>query len=216
MSGIALRGAGMLTVAGPTTWAGGTVFGPGAIIAQGGITMSGSPHVLSGRALENHGTWTWTGGQFNYNDGSSVLNAAGATFDIQTNAFLSSTGAASTFTNAGTIQKTGGTFPIPVPGTFVQEATGTLRVGIGGLTAGSQYDRFELTGNVTLAGTIAVDIENAFVPTLGDRFDVVTGMASRTGTFAAVGGDGPGPGLAFEADYATDPTKVTLEIVASP
>jgi hypothetical protein len=216
MEGGALRGAGVLTVTGTTTWTGGTMFGPGATIAQGGIAMSGNPRTLSARSLENHGTWTWTAGQFSYTDGSSVLNAAGATFDIQTDAFLSSTGVPSTFTNAGTIQKTGGTFPRPFPGTFVQESIGTLRVGIGGPTAGSQYDRYELTGDVTLAGTIAIDLENAFVPTLGDRFDVVTGMASRTGTFAAVGGDGPGAGLAFEADYATDPTKVTLEVVASP
>jgi hypothetical protein len=44
----------------------------------------------------------------------------------------------------------------------VQETTETLRVGIGGLTAGSQYDRYEMTGDVTLAGTIAIDLDNAF------------------------------------------------------
>jgi T5SS/PEP-CTERM-associated repeat protein len=52
-------------------------------------------------------------------------------------------------------------------------ATATLELELGGLNAGSDYDRLTVAGDVTLDGIADVNLINNFDPALGDTFDVI-------------------------------------------
>ena len=65
--------------------------------------------------------------------------------------------------------------------------TGTIALRLGG-TAVGQFDRI-LAGQVTLGGTLDVQLVNGFIPSSGDMFGVLS-YSSRTGTFSVVNGNG--------------------------
>lgn len=75
---------------------------------------------------------------------------------------------------------------ISVSGNYTQTATGKLEIEIAGTAAGTQYDRFLVTGTATLDGDLAIVRLNNFSPSLSDTFEIVT-YASRTGAFAISG-----------------------------
>jgi sugar lactone lactonase YvrE len=60
----------------------------------------------------------------------------------------------------------------------------SLNVELGGNTPGQRHDRVNVAGHLTPRGTLRVTLIDGFVPTGGDRFDVVT-FASTGGTFDA-------------------------------
>jgi hypothetical protein len=78
----------------------------------------------------------------------------------------------------GTISLWGGT-------SYTQTPAGDLEIKIGGYnTPGNQqHDQVYVTGTVTLAGTLGVQLVNGFNPKPGDSFTIITG-ASVSGTFA--------------------------------
>jgi hypothetical protein len=51
--------------------------------------------------------------------------------------------------------------------------TATLEIELGGLNAGSDYDRLTVAGEMALDGIADVNLINNFDPVLGDIFDVV-------------------------------------------
>ena len=85
------------------------------VVATGGEAVS-----LSGCVMNNSGTFLWTGGGNIVIDANSTLNnLAGGLFNVASNGmFLSYSGAANIFNNAGTFRKSGG------PGTTVFESAG--------------------------------------------------------------------------------------------
>ncbi|MSR19877.1 MAG: hypothetical protein EXR91_02720 [Gemmatimonadetes bacterium] len=74
----------------------------------------------------------------------------------------------------------GAAHSLQITGSLV--TNGVVNLEIGGLTAGTLYDRLAVTGAVTLGGTLNIGLINAFVPTIGDAFTVMT-YASRSGSF---------------------------------
>ena len=58
----------------------------------------------------------------------------------------------------------------------------TLHIEVGGTLPGLQYDQVQVTGSLSLDGTLAVSLINGFSPALGNTFDILDWM-SRTGTF---------------------------------
>jgi hypothetical protein len=70
-------------------------------------------------------------------------------------------------------------------GNYTQSSTGSFTFEIGGLTAGTQYDRLAVTGTAALAGTLSGTLINGFVPAHGDAFTILT-FASKTGTFTTL------------------------------
>ena len=56
----------------------------------------------------------------------------------------------------------------------------TLDIEIGGATPGTQHDRVTVADSATLAGTLAVNLMDGFVPTPGQQFTIMT-YGSRTG-----------------------------------
>jgi fibronectin-binding autotransporter adhesin len=129
-----LTGAGSLSVGGLFAWTGGTLGGTGSLTANGGINLSGNIS-LDTRTLTNAATATWTGTQpLSVSNGAVINNLAGATFDAQSDAVLSWTGAGAvpTFNNAGLFKKSAGTGATQIGILF--NNSGTINVLSGGLS----------------------------------------------------------------------------------
>jgi MYXO-CTERM domain-containing protein len=71
-------------------------------------------------------------------------------------------------------------------GNVIFEGTATLEIEIGGPTACTQFDRYSVALSLTLNGpTLNVLLINGFVPTAGQRFNVLD-WGTLSGTFGAV------------------------------
>jgi hypothetical protein len=71
-------------------------------------------------------------------------------------------------------------------GTYTQNSGGTLDIGIGGTTAGTNFDVVKAT-TAALSGTLNISELNGFVPTVGSTFKILN-FNSVTGTFTTVNG----------------------------
>ncbi len=58
-----------------------------------------------------------------------------------------------------------------------------LNIELGGTTAGTQYDRLNVAGQLLLGGALNVSLINTFKPTVGNTFDILN-WNSLSGTFA--------------------------------
>ena len=118
-------------------------------------------------------------------DGLSQLatNAVGGTLEILNGGSFTTAG---NFDNRGTVDLEPGS--LNVAGTYTQESSGSLDVGIGGDLAGSLFGQIEVKSQAALAGTLSVSVLGHFAPTIGDSFRVLT-FGSRNGDF------GTEPGL---------------------
>jgi T5SS/PEP-CTERM-associated repeat protein len=129
---------------------------------------------------------------------------------ISSNAFLTGTGTnAGNVSCAGTVSP-GGTNSIAslfITSNYTQTASGTFKVKIGGLTAGTQFDQLNVTGMAALAGALNIVFTNGFNPHPGDAFTVLT-YGSHSGTFATVNGLRAPNGLLLTAQYNS--TNLTL------
>ena len=99
----------------------------------------------------------------------------------------------------GNVSNTGGTFApgtspgtLAVTGDYTQGSGGTLAVDVAGTTAGTGYDRLSVSGNVSLAGTLAIATGPGFLPPSGQTYQLVTAGGTRTGTFGTVTGTNAG------------------------
>jgi hypothetical protein len=88
---------------------------------------------------------------------------------------------------AGTVAPGLSVGELSISGTYEQTEAGTLAVEVGGLTPGTEFDRLVVGGNTTLAGTVEVTLVDAFVPTDGNTFRIMT-YPSGTGDFDDVTG----------------------------
>ncbi|HEX4824477.1 MAG TPA: hypothetical protein VFV19_09195 [Candidatus Polarisedimenticolaceae bacterium] len=126
---------------------------------------------------------------------------------------------AGTGTFNGTLTNAGGAIApgfspgtITIAGSLVQ-TSGSYAVELGGLTAGTQYDRLDVTsftGDASLGGTLDVTAIGGFTPSLGDAFTVMT-YKSHNGTFSAINAPNLGPTLTWSVAY--NPTAVILSVV---
>jgi len=114
----------------------------------------------------------------------------------------------------------GGAGTIALDGDYTQQTGGGYMVEIGGPTAGTEYDQFNLvppafgTNDVTLDGNLDVMLINAFVPNPGDSFTILT-FDNRTGTFLE--NLAPLPcGRDWNVVYDDVAGEVRLEVVATP
>jgi hypothetical protein len=99
---------------------------------------------------------------------------------------------------------------LTINGNYTQTAAGTLTIEIGGLSAGSQYDRLVVNGFASLNGTFNVVLLNNFQPNPGDTFRVLT-FASHTGDFATYNGLDLGNGNSLSPQF--NPTALDLVTV---
>jgi hypothetical protein len=199
--------------------------------AAGSFTLASGRNLTTAGAFSNAGTLkVSTGTTFTVASGQSYTQTAGKTVDDGTmavtggGAFAINTG--SVFGNKGTFSgnlTSGGVFNIgdaanlagkmAVTGNYVQSSTGTLKADVGGLAAGTKFDQLNVTGAVTLGGTLSLQLINSFVPTLGSTFDIMN-FASETGNFATITGAHINANEHFAV--VVNPTNVTLDVVAGP
>jgi hypothetical protein len=139
-----ITGSGLLTLNGTSRWEDGTLSGAGTTVvpADGSLTLSGPAYkYLSQRMLSNAGTITWTGtGAILPERGSIINNLAGATFDAQTDSYITAAGPAGSFTNSGTFRKSAGTGTLSVQVLFRNTGLVDVRSGMFGLSGSGSSD----------------------------------------------------------------------------
>jgi T5SS/PEP-CTERM-associated repeat protein len=91
---------------------------------------------------------------------------------------------------------------------YTQDAGATLRIKLGGLSAGTEHDVLKVDGRAQLAGTLQVDAIEGFRPDPGQTFAILR-SAVVDGQFDAITGDGE-----YEASY--DPDGVVITVLRSP
>jgi filamentous hemagglutinin family protein len=134
-------------------------------------------------SLVNVGTLTLSGGSSTFStSGNSFTNAVGGV--IQGNGTLNLGGAGKTLTNSGTLSP--GTSPgaLTINGdlTMTSSSITNIEIQSPGVTAGTDYDRINVTGAAALDGTLNVTHLGGFSPSTGS-FQIMT-YATRSGDFA--------------------------------
>jgi len=188
-----LDGTGTVTISNAMNWSGGTMSGSGRTIIPVGATLNlaiSSGVGLNARTLENGGTVLWTGaGNFGMNFGSVITNRAGAVFQVQNAASLSSGAGLNRFDNAGTFRKSTSAGTTTLNNIFnnlgtVEIQTGTLLCngfftnnGAVNLSAGTTN---RLTGGGASSGTFTTPA-TTLVEWTGGTF-TLNGGAQLTGT----------------------------------
>lgn len=136
-----LQGIGAITNTGTFNWNGGTANGTGAFTNSGTMDITGGTVTLDTRSLQNNGLLKWTGGTVALANGATIVN--NTTFDILSDStMIQGGGAAGSFSNVGTVQKTAGgaismiSVPFTSSGT-VDVQSGTLALTGGGSSTGS-------------------------------------------------------------------------------
>jgi len=159
----------------------------------GGILYAGS--ITAGTGTAN---FNWTGG--------TLAVGAFGTVAIPFNLSNTGTGTLAPGTTGSIVGTT------TIFGNYTQGAAATTAFDITGISPGSGYDQVNISGTAKLAGTISLNITNAFTPAVGDVFELET-YASETGSYANIIPPALPAGVAFQLDYS-NPTQLLLELVA--
>ena len=218
-----LRGVGSMTVTGAYAWSGGTLQDSGTTIVNGAMSFSGTAiKYLRERTVTLNGETTWTGGNV-YLGYSAVLNIE-APFNIQGDQDIVQWSAVGTININAALTKTAGaglttlganlvnnasisvaSGELSFTRTYVQGGSGTLNVNVSSLAV---FDVFAVTQQVTLDGTLQVNLIGGYTPASADSFQIMTfANNGLTGTFATVNVD---PSGSFDVNYNTN--NVTLVV----
>ena len=168
------------------------------------LAKTEADHVNSGTIAVTGGTFTLTQtGTSPTFTNSGTVNVAStrtwsATGGVVTNA---NTPSAGSITGAGTVNFGSTTFVddgIVAPGgalaagilnytgPFAMGTSATLNLEIGGLTAGTQYDRLAIAGTFARGGTLNVTLISGFTPSPGPIFTIMTYSGPPTGAFSTI------------------------------
>ena len=193
---------------------GATIYGhgplPPAAIANRGIIEFNGPTEVAGD-LSNEGTV-----RVGKHSAVTFLGAVvhnGAEFDLATDSravFLGPVSGAGAFSGAGAAVFAGSLSPGNSPAlvTFAGDVTfgpsNVLEIEIGGLSRGTEYDALDVDGTATLDGTLQVILIDGFVPTAGDRFDIVV-ATTVVGQIAATQVPPLDPPHDWVVEYDLDP-----------
>jgi hypothetical protein len=102
---------------------------------------------------------------------------------------------------------------LTVNGSYSEAGTGALDVAIGGHTVGTQYSQLSVSNGARLSGTLNIKVINAFVPSIGSVFTILTANPVN-GTFATVNGLHINGGEHFDLAYTS--SAVTLTVASGP
>ncbi len=90
----------------------------------------------------------------------------------------------------GVVAPGDGVGQLTIEGRFSNATDSLLQIELGGANAGSQYDQMLVDGPVTLAGTLQVDLVDlgggAFVPAIGNMFEIITATDGLGGQFESL------------------------------
>ena len=116
--------------------------------------------------------------------------------EIRTNAgsrsvFFGNLSGAGPFTGTGVVEFNGDLRPGNSPalvtfgGDVLLSPASALKIELGGLLPGSQYDRIQVAGELSLGGRLDVTSINGFMPSTGDTFDIMN-WGTLDGTFTQI------------------------------
>ncbi|MEZ6191397.1 MAG: hypothetical protein R3C45_08925 [Phycisphaerales bacterium] len=200
--------------------------------------ISGNGTLMTQTGLLNEGTMNFSGsanivGDVNIAAGGRVISSGGGPttfFDdvvnngqIRTSAgsstvFFGSLSGVGSFTGTGTVNMEGDLKPGNSPaivsfgGNVAMGPFATLFIELGGLTAGSQYDRLDVTGVATLDGILDVSLINGFTPGLGDSYTLLMANGGIAGGFSGLSLPDLS-GLGLDWDLSISGSTVLLEVV---
>ena len=195
-------GGGSLTMASPATnLTSGTLTGATWIVVANSSMSLGANITTDAATIVLNGT----GASFSSLSKLSKI-AAGGSLQLLGGASLATT---ANLDNAGTVDLAPGTWNIT--GNYIQEATGALDVGVGGLAVGSQFGQLNVSGQAALNGALNISLLNGYSPPSGDSYRILT-FGSRTGDFAVETGLYLGGGEGFSPTYDSS----GLNLVAIP
>jgi len=200
------------------------IAGNGNLVVSGGLTNAGyvalSAYTNINGTVQNgpSGLVNTAGGTTTFL--SNVVN--NGTIRTETGAFTVFYGTVSgngSYTGPGTASFESGVSPgqgpagisaaiaIGGPANFL--ATSQLNIGLGGTTAGTQYDQVNVAGNAALAGgSLNVSLLNGFRPAQNDQFTVLT-FGSKSGNFSAENGLNLGNRLQLVPAYTANSLTLT-------
>ncbi len=176
---------------------GGGAVGIGGATTINGLAIGGTATVTNDSTIDETGTLTLgdTAG-----DVASFVNAAGATYNFDTDVGIAiGTGAGLTFTNAGTLAKTGGTNYSYVYAAIVNTGTVSVQTGTLSLAGGGS----SAAGGLTVAANANLTFTSpTFTITAGGTIGG-TGLISLTGGLLAMGANAVATAGGFLETYAT-------------
>jgi autotransporter-associated beta strand protein len=173
-----------------------TKTGSGVLVLSGANTYTGPTAVNNGTLLVNGAIGT-----------GAVSVAAGGT--------LGGTGRiGGTVTSAGIVSPGNSAGRLILSRSYTQNAGGALRMEIGGLAAGTQYDQLVVSNTATLGGNLTVVLTNAFVPAPGNAFVILRAASLGGTTFATTNLPALGSNL-WTVTYAGN-TAVVVSVIAPP
>jgi T5SS/PEP-CTERM-associated repeat protein len=211
--GFLILGGSSLTV--ETTGTGTLDILDGGLVSVGGTTRihgGGQINLQNGGTLRT-GVLNPTNGVFNWTGGTLLITGtSGSIPAVPAGGTLGGTGTiTSAVTVNGTVAPGLSVGTLKFGGSLSHQAAATVAIELGGSGAG-EYDRVEIAGQLTAAGTLALSLVNGFVSLPGSEFEVVT-FGSRNGDFTIVNNTGFA-GLTFEKDWSSN--GLTLRAAATP
>ena len=158
------------------TWTG-QMSGLGGLVKSGAgiLTLSNASNTYTGTTTVSAGTLFING-----DTSGSLVNVTGGT--------LGGTGPVGGITAAnGTVAPGNGAGLLTSAGNVTFNTGTTFKIEIGGVNAGTEYDRLQVTGTVNLGAGVANlngTLINAFTPVVGQQFTIIQSTGAITGTFA--------------------------------
>jgi hypothetical protein len=170
------------------------------------VTSQGAVHAQSGVLAFSLGGLTQTGGTTTVD---ATLNGA---VHLQ-GGTLKGTGTLGgpVDNSAGTVAPGASPGTLTITGDYTQGAGGTLAEQVAG-TGLAAFDRLIVGGTASLGGTLAID-SAGFTPATTDTFKIISGAATRTGTFATVTGADVN-GAHYTPQYDADGVTLLAGLVA--
>jgi hypothetical protein len=198
----------------------GTLFfdtGTFAQVSAGALT-GGTWNALNGATLELPGSTAITSSAADITldgAGASITGLAG--LDANSGSFTLTDGAAFTatgdFANSGTLTVGAGS-TLNVAGNFTQTAGAELNEQIGGPPGGGQFGQISVAGTASLAGELALDLLDGFVPSIGQSFPLLSFSAS-SGNFAEIQNFAAFNEVLNPTDLELDVLQPTIDLAAS-
>ena len=211
----------------------------GATSSYGAGTAANSGAITGAISLKKSGLGTQTLGDTNTYTGATTIDAGKLVINGSISTSTTTVNSTGTLTGSGTVGavtvKSGGFIaPGNSPGTLntgniTLEAGSSLGIEIDGATVGTQYDRLNVTGSVSLAGLLSMTMGGSYAPANGTLFFILAndGTDAITGTFSNAsvnGGTYTLGGQEFQISYAgntatssfTGGNDVVLQAVPEP
>ena len=202
---------GTVTVDGPaTTWnlnnklLIGSNGGAGRLNISNGATVTVASQVGIGSSL-SVGTLSLDGGTFELSSGKIFIDIAGilqGQGDVLGD--ILSNGTVSPGNSAGILSATS---------SYVQNASGSLLIEIGGTILGTEYDQLDITGTARLDGELRVQLIDGFVPSINDVFEILKASNGVVDVFATESLPNLGDGMDWDVQY--NAFGAVLEVIAT-